>query len=207
MTALRQTKESQSVFWIKAIARGSGMLVAMPYGLAYEFIRRVLGADRAFVTTVESIAKRSGFLGIYARQAFYRRLLKHVGNDVHFGFLSFVSKRQAVIGNRVYIGRFCSLGNVDLGDEVILADGVQILSGRHQHGDVLVVGQSWHQNPLQFNRVKIGSGAWIGAGAIVMADVGANAVVGAGAVVVHPIPAGQKVGGVPAMPLRRHAAA
>jgi acetyltransferase-like isoleucine patch superfamily enzyme len=57
------------------------------------------------------------------------------------------------------------------------------------------------ENEQQFTQVTIGRGAWIGAGAVVLADVGEHAVVAAGAVVVKPVAAGQRVAGVPAKPL------
>jgi acetyltransferase-like isoleucine patch superfamily enzyme len=56
-------------------------------------------------------------------------------------------------------------------------------------------------NPQSYEKVTIGPGAWLGAGAVVMADVGPRAVVGAGAVVVHPVSPAARVGGVPARPL------
>lgn len=190
----------------KAIAGAVGEVLAAPYTVADGLLRPLLGADHAWATATEAIAKIPGVFGVYARQAFYRRRLAHMGCDVHFGFMSTISKRQAVIGDRVHIGRFCSIGLAELADEVLLADGVQILSGRHQHGAQVATGRSWHQNKHQFTKVHIGSGAWLGTGAIVMADVGSNAVVGAGAVVVHPVGSGAKVGGVPAIPLIRKAA-
>src|SRR5205085_10328307 len=107
----------------------------------------------------------------------------------------------ATLGNHVYIGRFCSIGWAEIGDDAMLGDGVQVLSGRHQHGRAADAGGVLRDNPQEFSRVTIGAGAWIGAGAIVMADVGARAVVGAGAVVVKPVGVGERVGGVPAKPL------
>jgi acetyltransferase-like isoleucine patch superfamily enzyme len=56
-------------------------------------------------------------------------------------------------------------------------------------------------NAQTFKQVTIGRGAWIGAGAVVMADVGEGALVAAGAVVVKPVPAYARVGGVPAKAL------
>jgi acetyltransferase-like isoleucine patch superfamily enzyme len=50
--------------------------------------------------------------------------------------------------------------------------------------------------------VRIGRGAWVGSGALVMADVGANSVIGAGAVVTSPIPESVVAAGVPAKVVR-----
>ncbi len=177
---------------MKKIGQGIGFMFALLYLAWYKLLRAGLGERRAFISISEEVSKFPGWGGIYARQAFYKRVLDHVGDDVYFGFLSLFSKRQARIGDRAYIGRFCSIGWADIGDDAMLADGVQILSGRHQHGE----GDEQH-----FEKVTIGNKAWIGAGAIVMADVGAGAIVGAGAVVVKPVAAGAKVGGVPARTL------
>lgn len=176
-----------------------GLMRALPHLMGYALLRPWLGRQRAFSLAGESVAKIPGVLGLYARQAFYRCTAAHVGRDVHFGFMSVLSKPEAVIGDRVYIGRFCGIGWAHLEDDVRLADGVQVLSGRHQHSDQ-------HGESPTFNRVRIGRSTWVGAGAVIMADVGADAVVGAGAVVVKPVPNGLKVGGVPAQPLRSAAA-
>ena len=126
--------------------------------------------------------------------------MKSVGRDVYFGYMSLFSKTEATIGDEVYIGRFCTLGHVVLEDKVMLADGVQILSGGHQHGDPSDCDAGVdHQDKKQiFTQVRIGKGAWIGANAVIMADVGAGAIVGAGAVVTKAVAEGTKVGGVPA---------
>jgi len=163
-----------------------------------------MGEQRALTAVSERISLLPGQLGVYTRQAFYRHVLRGVGDDVYLGFLSVFSKASARLGHRVYIGRNCCIGWADIGDDVMLADGVQLLSGRHQHGSRAGEGdQPLRDNEQHYESVAIGSGAWIGAGAIVMADVGANAVVGAGAVVVKPVPAGMRVAGVPARPIDR----
>lgn len=185
---------------VKRIGSILGLLAALPPLALYVLARLLMGRERAFSAGSEYVAMIPGNLGVYARQAYYRSILAGVGRDVHFGFMSLLSKPDAVIGDRVYIGRFCSLGWVELGDQVMLADGVQVLSGRRQHGEA-AAGATMHDAPQTFTKVTIGKGAWLGAGAVVMADVGEGAVVAAGAVVVKPVPAGAKVGGVPARPL------
>jgi virginiamycin A acetyltransferase len=185
----------------KTIGRTIGLLLALPVLAGYALTSPMLGKDRAFALSSERLAKRSGLLGIYARQAFYRYTTEGVGRDVCFGFMSVFSKPAVRIGQRVYIGRFCSIGWADIQDDAMLADGVQGRSGRHQHGAKPQDGQSLRDNELTFTRVTIGRGAWVGAGAVVMADVGEGAVVAAGAVVVEPVPVFARVGGVPARPL------
>lgn len=186
---------------LKTFGRTVGLLLALPALIGYEFAAVAFGRERAFALSSEKLAVRGGPLGIYARQAFYRYTTGGVGRDVCFGFMSVFSKPAVRIGHRVYIGRFCSVGWADIRDDVMLADGVQVLSGRHQHGSVSQRGRTPRDNMQTFRQVKIGRGAWIGAGAVVMADVGEGAVVAAGAVVVKPVPAYARVGGVPAVAL------
>ena len=84
-------------------------------------------------------------------------------------------KPDAIMRDRVYTGHFCAIGWAHIDNEVMIADGVRIIMGRHQHGDAAPANSTMHENPKQYTKVAIGSGAWIGAGAIV----------GAGAVVVE----------------------
>jgi acetyltransferase-like isoleucine patch superfamily enzyme len=105
---------------------------------------------------------------------------------------------EAKVGNRVYIGRYCSIGFADIADDVMLADGVQILSGGHEHSTESAEGKTMRQQTQTYQRLSIGPGAWIGAGAVIMADVGEDSIVGAGAVVNRSIPAHCVAAGVPA---------
>ena len=163
------------------------VLVALPWLMAYAVARLLMGR-RAFSASSESIARIPGLRGVYMRQAFYRQTLELCGQDVYFGWLSVLSMPEARIGDRVYIGRFCSIGYADIGDEALLADGVQILSGGREHDQATNEEGTINQQGQSYRRVKIGRGAWIGAGAIIMADVGDGTIVGAGAVVNRPLP-------------------
>lgn len=189
---------------LKRLAQMIGRLLALPARARFAVLSRVVGPERAMSAVSESLARRPGLLGIHTRQAFYCATLTGIGADVHFGFMTVFSKPGAVLGGRVYLGRFCTVGVVTVGDDVKIADGVQLLSGsRHHLQDDTFVGAGADDAgvAVHHERITIGGGAWIGAGAVVMADVGAGAIVAAGAVVTRPVPAGAVVGGVPARPL------
>ena len=177
-------------------------LVVMPRLLIYR-CHQALGAGMAFSAASESIARVPGMRGVLCRQAFYRRTLAACGQDVYFGWLSVFSMPEARVGDRVYIGRFCSIGFADIGDEAMLADGVQILSGGREHATRGDDAASMQGQTQVYQRLRIGRGAWIGAGAVIMADVGEHAVVGAQALVRTPVPAGCLAVGVPARIINR----
>ncbi len=178
--------------WTESIAT----VCALPRYVLYRVMRRVLGVDRAMMWVSESAAGMTGWFGVLYRAALYRRIIRKTGRDVSIGFGTCFSRPEATLGNRVYIGRHCSIGWALIDDDVRIADGAQLLSGQHQHSD---------PNTVTVESVAIGRGAWIGANAVVMADVGEGAVVGAGAVVTRAIPNGVTVAGVPARPIRHGA--
>lgn len=168
----------------------------------YWINRRVWGGDRAFLAASESIAGIPGMRGVYCRQAFYKATLASCGRDSYFGWQSVFSMTVARIGNNVYIGRRCNLGFADVGDNVMLADGVQILSGGREHGRG-TGDQSHQEKPQEFRRTVIGAGAWLGTNAVILADVGAGTIIGAGAVVTQPIPDRVLAVGIPARIVRQ----
>ena len=75
-------------------------------------------------------------------------------------------------------------------------DGVRMVPG----GSAVRRGAHLAQGVVCMPPMYVNVGAWIGAGAIIMADVGDHAIVGAGAVVNRPIPSGVVAAGVPAKP-------
>ena len=71
------------------------------------------------------------------------------------------------------------------------------MSGKYQHR--LDEHGRWTAcGPESLRQIQIGPDAWLGEGAIVMADVGASSLVAAGAVVSSSLPVGIVVGGNPA---------
>ena len=88
--------------------------------------------DLRFLRKPSSLAP--GLPGSYLRVAYYAMTLRSCSLDSHIGMGSFFAHPQASVGHRVYIGSLCVLGQTNIGDRTQIASGVQILSGRRQHG-------------------------------------------------------------------------
>ena len=190
-------ERSPLIMGIKRFVQFLFLLWVLPRLAWYGTMRQFVG-DRAFLDCSESISKASGQWGVYVRQAYYRRTLSACGRDVYIGWLSTFSMHQATLGEGAYIGRRCSIGFADIGDKVMLADGVQILSGGREHGLAEDEGETHQDKGKRFQRLSIGEGAWLGTNCVIMADVGAHSVIGAGAVVTKPIPSHCVAVGAPA---------
>jgi serine acetyltransferase len=114
----------------------------------------------------------------------------------------------------VTIGRHCVIGrgshiighwSIELGDDIQTGPYVYITDQNHSYEDVdAPIG--W-QRPSE-GAVKIGSGSWLGANAVILpgTTLGRNTVVAAGAVVRGTFPDHVVLGGVPAKVLRHYSA-
>ena len=112
------------------------------------------------------------------------------------------------IGNGCVIGRGSHLvahHSIVIGDDVFTGPYVYITDQNHNYTDPDVpIGRQWPSNTA----VSIGSGSWLGAGAIVLpgAQIGRNVVVAAGSVVRGAVPDRCVVAGVPARVVREYVA-
>ena len=161
--------------------------------------KRMTGSELLFTSASQALALIPSFPGTWLRGAFYWGALEHCSWQVHIGFGSLFSHRGVRLGHRVSMGNYCVIGHADIGDGAMIGSRVSIPSGKRQHFDDegrLTAGTT------RFERVAIGANAWIGEGAIVMADIGERSVVSAGAVVTKPAPAGALIGGNPARVIR-----
>jgi serine acetyltransferase len=109
------------------------------------------------------------------------------------------------IGDRCIIGRGSHLvghWSIELGDNIQTGPYVYITDQNHTYRERHIpIGRQW---PVE-SGVRIGSGSWLGAHAVVLpgADIGENVVVAAGAVVRGAVPDHSVVAGVPARVVRR----
>ncbi len=178
---------------LKAVLHAIFLALAFPMALLCLFGR----AEAVFRFFAQLCALGPGYPGDYLRMAFYKMTLQSCDLEGRIQFGSFFAHPQAQMGRRVYIGSYCILGRVSLGERTQIASGVQILSGRRQHPRD-AEGRLLGSDAGAFDPISIGPDCWIGAGAIVMADIGANSTVGSGSVVVHPVPAASVAVGSPA---------
>lgn len=178
---------------LKNILHGLFLALAFPMALLSGFGR----GDTIFRLWAQSCALVPGIVGDYLRIAYYRLTLEDCALQSRIQFGSFFVYPQAAMGRNVYIGCYCVLGHASIGDRTQISSAVHILSGRYQHErDSNGVLQS--ADLSRFERVKIGNDCWIGAGAIIMAEVGDGSTIGAGSVVTKPIPPGSVAVGSPA---------
>jgi acetyltransferase-like isoleucine patch superfamily enzyme len=115
-------------------------------------------------------------------------------------------------GSIVRIGRGCSIGrgshivghlSIDIGEDVFTGPYVYITDQNHVYDDPeYPVGRQWPRN----NPVAIGSGSWIGTGAIILPGtrIGRQSVVAGGAVVRGEFPDHCVLAGVPARVVRTY---
>ena len=185
----------------KLVAHAMAWLAVTPSVWSWYLRSRVVGADRALESSTQAWALFPGLIGQYLRRAFLCRTLRSCARTATVEFGTLFSSASAEIGERVYIGPRCHIGWAVIESNVLIAAGVHVPSGGRTHGmtdDTIPI----RDQPIEKTAVRIGTGAWIGSAAVVMADVGRDAVVGAGAVVTKAIPERAVAGGVPARVLR-----
>lgn len=133
-----------------------------------------------------------------------------VGQRFHQGLFSYVSSVAGlVIGDDVYIGKFCSIQvNGRIGNGVLIANNVGVV-GRRDH-DIRALGVPIRRAPWigntptlashPINSIDIGDDVWIGFGAVVLSGIkiGRGAIVAAGAVVTKDVEPYDIVTGNPA---------
>lgn len=128
-----------------------------------------------------------------------------IGNNCVFYERSSVwsGHKGIIIGNNVSIGIGSHInGNVEIADEVRVADSVRVYSWNHKFLDPItpIARQGYKEK-----KVKIGYNVWVGSGATILSGVtiGKGSVVAAGAVVSKNVPENCVVAGVPAKIIKK----
>jgi acetyltransferase-like isoleucine patch superfamily enzyme len=174
------------------------LLYALPAAILCGFGRWEI----PFTFFAQCFALLPGLPGSFARAAFYRLTLEDCSINVVIGLGSYFSRASAVVGPNVSIGSYCIIGPAQIGARTQISSHVEIPGGRAQH----VRDQNGRLSDTveePGTLLTIGEDCWIGAGAIVMANVGSQSTIGAGSVVVRAIPSGVTAVGAPAKTIQK----
>jgi acetyltransferase-like isoleucine patch superfamily enzyme len=185
----------------KTAARLAALVGVSPVLVSYYLNAALLGRGRALESRSQVLSLWPGLTGQYLRRAFLGQVLARCHHSATVEFGTFFSQPGAILDENVYVGPRCILGLVHLERDVLLAANVQIPSGGKTH---------YFDDPTKPIReqggerkmVTVGAGAWVGSGAIILADVGKGTVVAAGSVVTKPLPDNVIAAGVPAKVIR-----
>jgi acetyltransferase-like isoleucine patch superfamily enzyme len=182
---------------LKAVARSLAAVAVLPALCSFWIRRPIIGADRALEGSTQALGLVPGLLGQYLRRAFLEHTLAHCAPTAAIAFGTTFSAEGTRIDDRVYIGPNCHIGLAHIARDVLIAPCVHIPSGSHVHG-IRELTVPIRDQPGVHQMVHVGAGAWIGALAIVMANVGSGTIVAAGAVVTKALPDNVIAAGVPA---------
>jgi acetyltransferase-like isoleucine patch superfamily enzyme len=183
-------------FILKRIAQGLALIIVLLPSLLCAFGR----AATVFTFFAQLLALVPGILGSFGRAAFYKLTVEECSIDSTISFGSYFSCRHVVIEPYVSIGSYCIIGLAQIGTRTQISSNVQIAAARLHTRDNR--GRISDSPEAQQTYVKIGADCWIGASAVIMANVGEQSTIGAGSVVVKDIPAGMVAVGVPAKPIK-----
>jgi len=148
---------------------------------------------------------KGGYLGLVLRYALLKALARSCGENVCIQQNVFLLNPEFLsIGDNVSIHPMVYMecwGNVEIGNDVSIAQGATILSVNHNYDrmDIPIKDQG-----IEKRMVIIKSNVWIGAKATILGNVTVNdgVVIGAGAVVTRNIRANSVVAGVPAREIK-----
>ena len=183
--------------FVKRVVDTIGLVLVAPCAWMCAFDNPGRSNESVFKFWSQLFAIVPGPPGVVIRRAFYRMTLEQCSGSFFIGFGAMFAHRKAVIEDGVYVGPYAMVGASRLRRGCLIGTRAGIISGSALHE----VGADGRRTPTDFSKlqqVEIGENAWIGEGALIMADIGKNATVAAGAVVSSAVMSGVVVAGNPA---------
>lgn len=187
---------------LKALVDAAALVLAWPAALLCQGEHVLLKTEGMFLFWAHVFAMLPGPPGVYLRRGFYRQTLAYCEREFFIGFGAYFTHRNAHVERGVYIGPYALIASVILRRNCLIGSRASLLSGGQLH----VMDEQGNWGPADWSRmqqIEIGENAWLGEGALAMANVGARAMVAAGAVVSAPVPERVMVAGNPARFVRK----
>lgn len=181
---------------LKRAIQGAFLVVAFPAGILCGFGR----VQTIYTLFAQLFALLPGFIGSFSRAAFYKLTLESCSIDVVIGFGTYFSRREIVLNSNVSIGSYCIIAHAQIGARTQISSHVEIPGRSLQHTRD-AYGQL-SDSLDQGDYLTVGPDCWIGAAAVILANVGAHSTIGAGSVVTKDIPPGVVAVGIPAKPIK-----
>ena len=191
---------------MRAAAKWTGDLVAivlllLPAAACWVEKRIDPDSEGMFSFWAHIVAFAPGPPGVMLRRAFYRLTLDRCARSFYMAIGAMFTHRHATVENGVYVGAYALVGCAKLCEGCLIGSRASLLSGPNLHR---FEGGKWTEADLsRREQIEIGANAWIGEGAILMANVGPGAMVAAGSVVSTEVAGGVVVAGNPARFVRR----
>lgn len=120
-------------FMGKAFLTISAWLLLFPIFICYKINAIFSRNERLFNDFAQLASLMPGTFGNYIRREYYKFTLKKCSNTCCIGFGTIISHPGAEIGERAWIGTYCTIATVSIGDDVLIGSNVDILDGGKQH--------------------------------------------------------------------------
>jgi acetyltransferase-like isoleucine patch superfamily enzyme len=148
----------------------------------------------------------------------FMRPLQNLGNYLGFQNIDYSYVNGDV--KRLIVGEGCSTmntlfntvsGKIAIGDNTIFGHNCMVLTGRHRfyrgrRAKLVPNSEHFRETPESGFDIEIGTGCFIGSGAIIIAPVkvGDNVIIGGGSIVTKDLPDGCFAAGIPAKAISYH---
>lgn len=184
---------------IKIIFHILSTIIVSPFIFFSKIEDSFFSTEYVFVFFGSLLSLIPGRSGSYLRAAYYFYTTHIKYWEFFIGFGSILTHRNIEIGKYTSIGMYCILGSVKIGDNVLIANRISFLSGRHQHFDDKKKNIS---QITSYKVITIGNHCWIGESSVIMNNIEDSCIVGAGSVVVQSLKSNSVAVGNPAKRIR-----
>lgn len=174
-------------FLIKSVKYSYNLLINLlvfPFALFFVIFGKIAIIAGVYSDVSLIASKFPFFFGQRLRYYYYKGTLKHLGKNVTFMYGSFCQYHTATIGDRVLFGYYNTIGEVKMGNDIIIGGFVNFLSGTKQHSFEDEGQTIANQKAEGRQTINIGSDVWIGSNSVIAANIGNRCIIGAGSVLV-----------------------